>query len=115
MYNFIYIQLCIMYLPFLMIIDNHREKSNASRFYSIISVYFVTVIIKRLVWQVVSNASGSPLQKVGGGGHAHPVAKLGGGANCPPAPLAPASLKATDFGWHLEGPDEMSKVSLVIV
>ena len=72
MYNY---ALCIC--PFCKIIENYRDKSDTSRFYSKISVYFVTVIIKCLVWQAVSSASGSLVQKVGGGGNAHPAPKLG--------------------------------------
>ena len=80
-----------MYLPFYMIIENHREESNTSRFYSKIPVYFVTAIMKRLVWQAVSDVPGSFVQKVGG--HTHPAPKLGGrAAPLPPGPLAPASL-----------------------
>ena len=76
MYNY---ALCICH--FCMIIESHRKKSNTSRFYSKISVYFVTVLIKRLVWHAASSASGSLVQKVGG--HARPAPKLEG-ASCPP-------------------------------
>ena len=74
MYN--YVQLCVMYFSFCMIIENHRDKSNTSRFYSKISVYFVTAIMERLVWQAVSSGPGSLVQKVGGG-HTHPAPKWG--------------------------------------
>ena len=53
---------------FYMIIENHTEESNTLRFYSKISDYFVTVIMKRLVWLAVSGTPGSLVQKAGGGG-----------------------------------------------
>ena len=82
--------ICLFCMP----IENHRRKSITSRFYSKTSVYFVKAIMERLVWQAVSSAPGSLVQKVGVGGHAHPAPKLG--ARCPPpAPLAPASLEDT--------------------
>ena len=81
MYNYV---LCICL--FCMIIENHREKSNTSRSYSKLLAYFVTAIMKRLVWQAVSSAPGSLVQKVGGGGHAHPASKPGGGGELPPGP-----------------------------
>ena len=45
-------------------VTNHAEKSTTSRFYSKISVYFGTVIMKQPVWQAISNATGSHVQKV---------------------------------------------------
>ena len=56
-------------------IENHTEKSNTSRSYSKISVYFVTAIMKHLVRQDISNATGSHVQKLGG---TPPAPKVGG-------------------------------------
>ena len=62
----------------------NTENSNTSRFHSKISVYFATAIMEHLVWQAVSNATGSHVQKLGG--HAHPAPKLGRGQLPPPPP-----------------------------
>ena len=74
------------------VIENHTDKSNTSRSYSKISVYFVTAIMKYLVRQAISNATGSHVQKLGG--HAPPCSKVGGAAAPPPAPasLMPATV-----------------------
>ena len=60
-------------------IGNHAENSNAPQFLSKILVYFVTAIMKHLVWPAASNA--------------HPAPIWGeGGAALPPGPPAPVSL-----------------------
>ena len=68
--------------------ENHTEKSKTSRSYSKISVYYVTAIMKHLVRQAVSNATGSHVQRLGG---ARPLLQSWGAAALPPPPPLPGS------------------------